>query len=454
MKILVVGDGKVGHIIAENLAREGHDVVIVDNDEQALQRSEATLDVLCVRGNGANAQTLIDAGAQHADIIIAATAGDETNMLCCLIAKRLGTRYAIARVRDPEYNESLTMLQRELGIDMTINPERATALEISHLLRFPFASNIESFAKGQVEMVEFRAQAQDVIVGWPLKNLSARQPMMPRVLYAAVERGGRVIIPNGDFIIEVGDRVHVVADMMTITDYFRFLGKNARRTRNVMLLGGGRISYYLAKMLVPMGIHVKMIEINQPKAARLSEMLPHVDVIHGDGTDQELLEQEGLGDMDAFVALCDRDEENLMTGLFASRQGVNKVIVKNNRVSYAGILSTMGLDSVVSPKDITCNNILRYVRARANRTGTGVEKLYRLVDGKAEAMEFVARKGEPYIRVALKDLSVRKGTLVAVIVRKGKVIVPFGNDYIEDGDHVIILACESGISDLNEVIRR
>lgn len=454
MRILVVGDGKVGHTLAEHLTREGHDITMVDQNEEVLQKCEDTLDVMCIRGNGANAKTLMDAGVDKADIIIAATASDEINMLCCLVAKRLGAKYSIARIRDPEYNESLTLLQRELGLDMAINPERATALEISHLLRFPFASNIESFAKGQVEMVEFRAQAQDVIVGWPLKNLSARQPMMPRVLYAAVERGGRVIIPNGDFIIEVGDRVHVVADMMTITDYFRFLGKNARRTRNVMLLGGGRISYYLAKMLVPMGIHVKMIEINQPKAARLSEMLPHVDVIHGDGTDQELLEQEGLGDMDAFVALCDRDEENLMTGLFASRQGVNKVIVKNNRVSYAGILSTMGLDSVVSPKDITCNNILRYVRARANRTGTGVEKLYRLVDGKAEAMEFVARKGEPYIRVALKNLSVRKGTLVAVIVRKGKVIVPFGNDYIEDGDHVIILACESGISDLNEVIRR
>ncbi|MGN0778957.1 MAG: Trk system potassium transporter TrkA [Aristaeellaceae bacterium] len=453
MRILVVGDGKVGHTLAEHLTREGHDITMVDQNDEVLQKCEDTLDVLGVRGNGANAKTLMDAEVGRMDVIIAVTASDEINMLCCLLAKRLGAKYSIARIRDPEYNESLTLLQREIGLDMAINPERATALEISHLLRFPFASNIESFAKGQVEMVGFRAQAQDAVVGWPLKSLSSRHPMMPRVLYVAVERENRVIIPNGDFIIEAGDRVHVMAERVTITEYFRFLGKNARRIRNVMLLGGGRISYYLAKDLNAMGIRVKMMEINQAKAARLSEMLPHVDVIHGDGTDQELLEQEGLADMDAFIALCDRDEENLMTGLFASQQGVKKVIVKNNRVSYADILTTMGLDSVVSPKEITCNNILRYTRARANRTG-GVEKLYRLMDGKAEALELVAKRGDAYIGVALKNLHVRKGTLVGLIVRKGKVIVPFGNDFIGEGDHVIILSNASGISELKEVFER
>lgn len=454
MRILVVGDGKVGHTLAEHLAREGHDVVIVDRSEEVLQRSEDTLDVLCVRGNGANAATLVDAGADKADIIIAATASDETNMLCCLIAKRLGAEYSIARIRDPEYNESLTLLQRELGIDMAINPERATALEISRLLRFPFASNIESFAKGHVEMVEFRAQEKDSIIGHPLKDLNAHLPGIPRVLYAAIERNGDVIIPNGETVIRPGDRVHVAADMVTITNYFRYMGKNSLRVKNVMLLGGGRISYYLAKMIVPMGIHVSLIEINPQKALALSEALPHVNVILGDGTDQELLDQEGLKQMDAFVALCDRDEENLMTGLFAAKQGVPKVIVKNNRVSYADIISAMGLDSIVSPKSITCANILRYVRARVNGQGASVEKLYRLVNGKAEALEFVARGGDPYIGVPLRSLTVRPNTLVVVIVRGGKIIVPFGNDHIEDGDRVVIMACESGISDLNEVIHR
>ena len=453
MLILVVGDGKLGHTLAEHLAREEHDVVIVDRSDEVLQRSEDTLDVLCVRGNGANATTLMDAGADKADIIIAATAGDETNMLCCLIAKKLGTKYAIARVRDPGFNESLNILQRELGIDMAVNPERATALEISRLLRFPFASNIESFAKGRVEMVEFRAQEKDVVVGLPLKALSRKLKGLPQVLYAAVEREGKVMIPNGEFVIHAGDRVHVAADMLAITAYFRFLGKHSLRVKNVMLLGGGRISYYLARMIVPMGIHVSMVEIDERKANELSESLPDVNVIHGDGTDQELLEQEGLGQMDAFVALCDRDEENLMTGLFAVGQGVPKVIVKNNRVAYADIISAMGLDSIVSPKSITCANILRYVRARANGRGTKVEKLYRLMDGKAEALEFIARASDPYIGVPLRDLTMRHGTLVAVIVRQGKVIVPFGNDHIEAGDSVVIIACESGIDDLNEVIR-
>ena len=454
MRILVVGDGKVGHVLAEHLTREGHNVVIVDIDEEALQRSEDTLDVMCIRGNGANAKTLIDAGAQKADIIIAATASDETNMLCCLVAKRLGTQYAIARIRDPEYNESLNLLRHELDIDMAINPERATAQEISRLLRFPFANNIESFARGRVEMVEFRAQEHDAVVGRPLREIAAKVHGIPQVLYAAVERDGSVIIPGGDFVIEPGDRVHVAADVVTITEYFRFLGKNSLRVKNVMLLGGGRISYYLAKMIVPAGLHVAMIEIKPDKAADLSEQLPHVNVILGDGTDQELLEQEGLTQMDAFIALCDRDEENLMTGLFAARQGVPKVVVKNNRVAYADIISSMGLDSIVSPKSITCAHILRYVRARVNGGGTKIEKLYRLMDGKAEALEFVARPNDSYIGVPLRELHKRPNTLVAVIVRAGRVIVPFGNDHIEAGDNVVIIACESGIGDLNEVIRK
>ncbi|MCQ2454103.1 MAG: Trk system potassium transporter TrkA [Clostridia bacterium] len=454
MRIVVVGCGKVGSTIAEHLSGEGHDVIVVDNDDAALQRCEDTLDVLCIRGNGANAKTLIDAGVDKADIIIAATASDEINMLCCLIAKRLGADYAMARIRTPEYNDSLTLWQHDVGIDQPINPERATALEISRLLRFPFTGNVESFAKGRVEMVEFRAQANDMMIGLPLKDLAHHLHGIPRVLYAAVERDGNVVIPNGDFVIRAGDKVYVVADMVTITSYFRFLGRNALKVKNVMMLGGSRISYYLAKMLIPMGIHVTIIEINEKAATALSEMLPEANIILGDGTDRELLEQEGLQGMDAFVALCDRDEENLMTGMFASRQGVPKVVVKNNRVTYNEFLTAMDLDSVLSPKSITCANILRYVRARVNGQGTKVEKLIRLVNGKAEALEFIAREGDAYVGVPLRDLTTRKNTLVAVIVHQGHVIVPFGDDHIEAGDNVIILACESGIGDLNEVLYR
>ncbi len=282
-------------------------------------------------------------------------------------------------------------------------------------------------------MVEFRAQEKDVVVGHPLRTLSTHLPGLPKVLYAAVERNGKVIIPNGEFIIRPGDLVHVAGEIVTVTNFFRFLGKHSLRIKNVMILGGGRISYYLAKMIVPTGMHVSMIEINPRKAEELSETLPHVNVILGDGTDQELLEQEGLDQMDAFVAMCDRDEENLMTGLFAVKQGVPKVVVKNNRVAYADVIRGMGLDSIVSPKSITCSAILRYVRARVNSEGTKVERLYRLMNDQVEALEFIARGSDPYIGIPLRDLQVRPGTLVAVIVRRGKVIVPFGGDHIEDG---------------------
>ena len=454
MRILIVGAGKIGITIAGHLIAEGHDLVIIDRDEEVLKRCEDTLDALCIHGNGANAQTLIEADVSHSDILIAATASDEINMLCCLIGKRLGAKYTIARIRDPEYNNSQTLLQHELGIDMAVNPERATALEISRLLRFPFANEIESFAKGLVEMVEFRAQSKDVVTGCRLKDLAVRLPGLPRVLYAAVERNGQVSIPNGDYMIAAGDRVLVAGDQLSITNFFRYIGRDSHRIKNVMVLGGGRISYYLARMIVPTGMRVTLFELQPEKARRLSVDLPHVNVLQGDGTNQETLDQEGLSNMDAFIALSDRDEENLMTGLYAASVGVQKVVVKNNRVNYADIIAQMGLESMISPRQITSAIILRYVRARVSGQGTKVEKLYRLLEGKAEALEFVVQAGEPYLGISLKDLTMRPNSIVAVIVRRGKVIVPFGNDHIEAGDSVVIITCERGLSDLNEVIRK
>ena len=454
MKIIVIGVGKVGLTLAQNLTTEAHNVVVVDKSEEKLRRCEDTLDVLCVHGNGATASTLMEAGVNRADILIATTASDETNMLCCLVGKKLGAKYTIARIRDPEYNNSLNLLQREMGIDLATNPERGTASEIARLLRFPFASNIDTFAKGRVEVVEFRAHENDAMVGLPLHQINKKLRGVPQVLYAAVERGGQVFIPNGNFVIHPEDRVFVAADMVTITEYFRALGKHSLKVKNVMLLGGGRISFYLAKMLTSMGIHVSMIELDEKKAEMLSEALPDVNVIFGDGTDQELLDQEGLNQMDAFVALSNRDEENLMTGLYAVKKGVPKVVVKNSHLAYADVIGDMGLDSVVSPQEITASTILRYVRARDNASGTKVERLYKLVGGQAEAMEFIPRANDPYIGIPLRDLKVRPNTLIAVIVRKGQVIVPFGNDHIEAGDSVVVVACESGISDLNEVIRK
>lgn len=452
MKIIVIGAGKVGYAIAEHLIEEEHDVIIIDNNDEVIERCTGALDALCLKGNGANAKILLEAGVDKADIVIASSESDESNMLACLISKRLGAKYTISRIRDPEFNESQMLLQNELGIDVAINPERATALEISRLLRYPFAGSIESFAKGLVEMVEFRATEEDCFVGIPMKSLAGEVPKLPRILYAMVERNNEVMIPDGEFKIRAGDKVFVSGDMITITEYFRFLGRNRQKIRSVMMLGGGRISYYLSRFIVPMGIHVTLFEINPKKARILSEQLPKVDVILGDGTDQDLLEEQGLNQMDAFICLSNRDEENLLSGMHALRCGVPKVIAKNSRVTYQEILSDLGLDSVISPQFITSSTILRYVRARENSHGTKVERLYRLVNGKAEALEFIAKKGDSYIGIPLKKLTMRKGSLVSVIVRQGKIIVPFGNDHIEEKDHVVIISVESGITDLNEVL--
>ncbi|MBQ1366446.1 MAG: Trk system potassium transporter TrkA [Clostridia bacterium] len=454
MRIIVIGAGKVGYTLAEHLTQEEHDVTVIDKSDEVIEHCSGSLDVICLKGNGANAKVLLEAGVDKANIVIASTESDESNMLACLIAKRLGARYTICRIRDPEFNESQTFLQNELGIDVAINPERATALEISRLLRYPFAGSIESFARGLVEMVEFRALEKDRIIGIPMKDLHQKVPGLPRILYAMVERNGSVIIPDGNFAILPNDKVFVSGDMVTITEFFRFLGRNNQKVRSVMVLGGGRISYYLSRIVVPMGIHVTLFELNPEKARRLSELLPKVDVVLGDGTDQELLQEQGVSQADAFIALSNRDEENLLTALYASRSGVPKTIAKNSRMTYMEILNDLGLDSVISPPYITTSTILRYVRARENGSGTHVERLYRLIDGNAEALEFIARKGDPYIGIPLKDLTSRKGSLVSVIVHQGKIIIPFGNDRIEEGDHVVVISSNPGISDLNEVLYR
>ena len=452
MKIIVVGDGKVGHAVAEQLVNEEHDVTMIESDEEVIQHGQDSIDAMYLKGNGANAKALLDAGVDRCDIVIAATDSDETNMLCCLIAKRLGAKYTIARIRDPEFNESQLLLQQQLGIDLAINPERASANEISRLLRYPFAGSIETFAHGQVEMVDFRIKEDDPFIGIPMKDLHNHMPSLPKVLYPVVEREGEVIIPDGSFAFFPGDRVFVLGEPMTISAYFRAIDRESFRIRSLMALGGGRITYYLAKMIIPMGIHMTILELNPEKTRILSEQLPKADIILGDGTDQELLAEQGLEFMDAFVALCDRDEENLMTGMYASQRGVKRVIAKNSRAAYADILSRIGLDAIISPKDITTATILRYVRARQNGTGTNMERLYKMLNGKVEAIEFIARKEDKYIGRAIRELHILHGALIAVIVRQNKVIIPFGNDHIEADDHVVIISCDQGIADLNEVI--
>lgn len=453
MQIVIIGNGKLGSSLAASLINEGHDVTVIDRNDAAIQRGQDMLDAMFIKGSGVSAKTLKEAGVPDADIVIAATTGDEVNMLSCLTAKRLGAQYAIARIRDPEYLDSLAFIQKELGIDYIINPDRNTAREISRILRLPFADHIETFARGRVEMVDFRALQDDPVVGVPLKEMYKKNRFLPQVLFCAVERDGEAIIPKGDFVIQPGDQVHVVSDVETITAFFAARGRGIEIIRSVMIMGGSRIAYYLASTLTNIQIKVTLIELNPEKARVLSERLPGADVIVGDGTDQELLESEGLTDNDAFVTLSDRDEENLMAAFYAVSRGVKKVIVKSGRDNYSSIMHDMGLESIISPKTVACNTILRTVRSRASRSNTSVERMYRLMDGKVEAMEFIAARGEKYLGIPLKNLSISKDCLIAVIVRGSQVKVPFGNDTIEAEDHVVIITRRPGIQALNEVIR-
>ena len=437
MNIIVVGDGKVGYTLADYLSKDGHDVTIVDKNKQALSRASETLDVMCVLGNGANVRTLLEAGAETADVIIAATTNDEMNMVCCLAAKQLGAKYSIARIRDPEYTESLTMLQDKLDIDQVINPERATAQEISRLMRFPFAINIESFAHGRVEMVEFRVGEADAIVNIPLAKLHGRYP---KVQFTAVQRGSEAFIPDGSFQIHGGDRLYVSGDRQEVTEFFRKLGKDTQKVRSAILIGGGHISYYLGRIIAGMGIRLKLVELKEEKCRELAEQLDEVNVVCGDGTDRELLESENLREYESLICLTDRDEENLVTGLYGQRAGVRKVIVKVNRLNPADIKEDMGLDSVVSPKITTASVILRSVRALSHSQNSVVEKIYTMLGGKVEAYEFTALEGAGYLNTPLNRLGIKKGVLVSLLVRERRCIIPFGGDHIEAGDTVILTA--------------
>ncbi len=453
MRIIIIGGGKLGISLAHHLVDEGHNVTMIDRSETVVQKSMDTMDAMFIHGSGVSANTLKEADVQHTDIVIAATVSDEVNMLACLTAKRLGAQYTIARIRDPEYLNTLSFLQKELSIDYAINPERATAREISRMLRFPFAGSIETFARGRVEMVDFRAAEGDPVVGIPMKEMYKKNRQLPQVLFCAVERGTEIIIPKGDFIIKPGDRVHVVSDVETITRFFTALGKGMSTIRSVMVMGGSKIAFYLVSMLVRMKMKVSVIEVKKDKARRLADALPGATIIEGDGTDQELLESEGLADTHAFITLSDRDEENLMAGFYAAQRGVKKVIVKSSRDTYSSIMHNMGLDSIISTKTIACNDILRVVRSRSSRANAAVERMYRLMNGQAEALEFIAQAGDKYIHVPLKDLKIIPDALIAVIVREGLVKVPFGNDTIEVGDYVVVISRKAGLSALGQVFR-
>ena len=450
MKIIIVGDGKVGFTLAEHLSREEHDVTIIDTSDNALQKASDTLDVMCIKGNGASLTALKEAGADTADLLIAVTNLDEVNMVCCLTGKRLGAKYTIARVRNFEYTAAQGMLKMGMGIDLLINPENDTAVEISRILRFPSAANIETFYRGRVELMSFRAREEDFFIGQPLSALSRKVRDLP-ILFCAAERNEEVLIPDGSFVPQVGDKLYLIGAPLGLHGFFELMGRYAPKIRNVFVVVGGRITFYLAALMERMNMKVTIVERKEERCRQLSELLPHTLVINGDGTDQELLESENMAANDAFVALTDRDEDNLIISLYALQKGLKKVVAKCNRQNYTGIVQHLGLDSVISPKLITAGHILQVVRGMQNSKGSVMNALYRIAEGGAEAAEFAVNGTTRHLHTPLKDLRLKRGVLIAVIIHQGQVIIPVGSSVISSGDTVIIISRGMGILDVNDI---
>ncbi len=450
MTIIIAGAGKVGATLAEHLAGEGHSVIIVDVSGPTLDRLSNQLDVMCIKGNCVSRDTLLEAGAREADVVIASTGSDEINLLCCHCAHNTGVPYTVARVRGTEYVSGLDSLKNDLGITMLINPELTAAVEISRLLRFPNAAKIDSFARGRVELVSFTVQDGDFLAGRTLASLSSKLQGLPMLL-CAVERGDEVFIPNGASLISAGDRVSVAGTPNGVHQFFKLLGRQTHRIRDVFIIGGGRIAFYLLVQLERLGMSCKVVEKGGDRCRELAEEFPHSLIIHGDGTDPELLTEERMAASDAFVALTDRDEDNLIISLYAHQAGVSKVVAKSSRQNYTAIARSAGVESVVSPKQATAGQILRFIRGLQNSKGTVMNALYRIAGGKAEAMEFLVSPATRNLKVPLKDLKLRQGVLIAVIVRGSKVIIPEGSTCLEQGDDVIVIARDSGILDLNDI---
>lgn len=450
MKIVIIGDGKVGYKLAKQLSSEKYDIILIDNNEEKLRKSIERMDVFCVAGEGGSVEVQQRADVPHADLVIACTSTDECSMLSCLIARRLGARHTIARVRNPIYYKQIDFLKKDLHLSMVVNPELIVAGDITRLLLFPDASKVETFVKGRVELVEFPIHCGK-LEGLSLSELYAR--FQVQVLVCAVESGETVLIPDGDYILKAGDKLHIAASHQNMEQFFKKIALRKEKIKNAMICGGGRVAYYLASQLCNLGMNVKIIERNRERCEELCELLPKATIINGDATEHDLLIEEGIEKTDAFIALTGMDEENIIMSLFASKQSVSKVIVKINEDRRAMMIDELGLDSIVSAKTATADAILGYVRARRNsQCSANVETMYQLLDGRVEALEFIIKSENAYTGVPLKDLNLKVNNIIACIARGRKIIIPNGDDSIQVGDSVVIITMTKQIRDLDDIL--
>jgi len=450
MDIIIVGCGKVGIALAEVLSEE-HNVTMIDKDENLINAAINDFDIMGIAGNCLQTNVLEEANVDKANLFIAVTTSDEVNILSCLIAKRMKARHCIARVRSPEFEKQLVFMREELGISMMVNPDYNAANEIAKVLRYPEAINIESFAKGRVDLAEIRITSGSILDNLALSHLSRRLRL--DVLICAVQRGEELIIPNGNFILKAGDKIHMTASHSAMVKFFRSISAAYRekRVKSAVLIGGGRVAYHLAQQLIEMGVKVKIIEIDEKRCLELSQRLDKVNISCADGTDHDILEEERVYDADAVVTLTGIDEENILLSLLAKKNGVDKVVTKVNRMSLIQLSDTLSLDSIISPKSITVNQILQYVRAKQNSLGNNVTTLYRLVNDRLEAIEFIVRDEKDYVGVPLKKLKIRSGILIASIVRGNELIIPKGDDCLRVNDSVVVVTTNKGFHDLSNI---
>ncbi len=450
MKIIIAGAGKSGFAVAKTLSEEGHDITVIDKSGDIITQVSNALDVICVEGNATNPESLIGAGAAEADLIVAATRSDEVNMICGIAARKLGTPHVIARIRDPEYMTQTAFLRETMGLSMVVNPELECAREIARILRFPSAARVDVFSKGSVEIVEHRVLPGEALDGIALKSLSSI--VKAAVLISVVERDGEVFIPNGDFTLRGGDKLSITGSSHELRKLFTAVGKYKKPVKKVLIMGGGRIAVYLTRMLQDSGMSVTVLERDRDRCDTLCDLIPDAAVICGDATNSDVLQEEGIRAADAFVALSGDDGDNIVTSMYANRCQVGTIVTKVNREHFTDIMESSGLDCIVSPKELVAQQLARYVRAMSNSAGSSMETLYKLADGRVEALEFTVGEGFAGAGQTLRELTLRRGVLVCAVIRGTKSIIPDGNTALCANDHVIIVSAAGMIKTLDDIL--
>jgi len=450
MRIIIVGCGKIGLSIIKQLVIEKHDITVIDKNQDVINDITNNYDVMGLVGNGASYSVQKEAGVDRTNLLIAVTGSDEINLLCCLFAKKAGNCNTIARVRDPLYSKEIQYIKDELGLSMIINPEYAAAVEISRLLRFPSADKIDTFAKGRVELLNLVITEDSPFVDKTLIDVAKR--VLSDILICTVERGDDIFIPNGAFILRANDKITIVASAVNSREFFTKIGYDTHQVKDAMIIGGGTMTYYLAEILLKMGIKVKIVEVNREKCETLSENLPRATIINGDATNQEILIEEGINGCDSFVSLTGIDETNIILSLFAKTRTQGKIVTKIDRISFDDIINTFNVGSLIYPDKIAADYIVSYVRAMQNSIGSNVETLIKLNGGRVEALEFKILKGSPVIGIPLMQLNLKRDILIGCINRRGMIIIPKGQNTIEEGDTVIVVTTKSGLSDIKDIL--